>query len=45
MMMNFNLSKLAKTELVLPIDVKTNSGNVVFNMTKGCNNKDYTDDR
>jgi hypothetical protein len=43
MMMNINLSKLAKTESVLPIDVKTKSGNMVFNLMKGCNNKVYTE--
>jgi hypothetical protein len=38
-----NLNELAYTGLILSINVKTSSGIVIFNMMKGCKNKDYTE--
>jgi hypothetical protein len=38
-----NMNELAFTELILLIDDKTSSGEVAFNLVKGCKNKDYAD--
>jgi hypothetical protein len=38
-----DMNELAYTELILLIDDKTRSGKVVFNLVKGCKNKDYAD--
>jgi hypothetical protein len=37
------LNEIAYTELILSIDVKTSSGKIAFNLTKGCKSKDYSD--
>jgi hypothetical protein len=37
------MNKIAYTELILSIDVKTSSGKVTFNLIKGCKSKDYPD--
>ena len=37
------MNEIAYTELILSIDVKTSSGNVAFNIVKGCKSKDYPD--
>jgi hypothetical protein len=37
------MNELAYTELMLSIDDKTSNGKVVFNLVKGCKNKDYAD--
>jgi hypothetical protein len=37
------MNEIAYTELILSIDVKTNSGKVAFNLIKGCKSKDYPD--
>jgi hypothetical protein len=36
-----DLSKLARTEFILSIDVRTNGGKVAFNMAESCKNRDY----
>ena len=37
------LNKLAYTELILSIDVKTSSGKLAFNLLKECKNKNHTE--
>ena len=37
------VNKLAYTELLLSIDVKTSFGKVAFNIVRGCKSKDYPD--
>jgi hypothetical protein len=37
------LNKLAQTEFILSINVRTSIGKVALNMVNGCKNKDYTD--
>jgi hypothetical protein len=37
------LNEIAYTELILSIDLKTSSGKVAFNITRGCKTKDYPD--
>jgi gag-polypeptide of LTR copia-type len=37
------LNKVAYTELVLSIDVKTSKGKFAFNIVKGCKSKDHPD--
>jgi hypothetical protein len=36
-----DMNELAYTELILSSDDKTSSGNVTYNLVKGCKNKDY----
>jgi hypothetical protein len=37
------LNKVAYTELLLSIDVKTSNSKIAFNIVKGCKSKDYPD--
>jgi hypothetical protein len=37
------LNKVAYTELLLSIDVKTSNGKIAFNIVKGCKSKDHPD--
>jgi hypothetical protein len=38
-----DLNKVAFTELLLSIDVKTSNGKIVLNIVKGCKSKDHPD--
>jgi hypothetical protein len=38
-----DMNGLTYTELILSIDDKTSSGEVAFDLVKGCKNKDYAD--
>jgi hypothetical protein len=42
MMNAIELNKVANTELLLSIDVKTNNGKIAFNIVKGCKIKDHS---
>jgi hypothetical protein len=43
LMKKADLNEIAYMELILLIDVRSSSGNVVFSIIKGCKSRDYTD--